>query len=162
MKNLKKLVLIINVVFFLGCSSTDDNDGSVKITVSGSIDTTALVSLTGNDATALVTLNDEPAATQTTEVTTGNEVSYEINTGSSTTEIVILNFFYTSGNREFWENNIEITIDSQSNPTVASLKVLGGAVGDEAKFGFTFALKTNGVTDLNTTYIVDPKIRVRS
>lgn len=159
MKNLRKLFAIVLIVFIAACNSSTDN--SITLEVSGSIDVSLLSTLVGNDATKVVSLNGESAATQTTEIFVGDSVSYEINTNSSVTEIVIIDFFFVSGNREFWENNVQITVDTDSNPRVAKLTVLGGAVGDEAKFGFTFAVKTNGVLDLNTTYIVDPKIRVR-
>ncbi len=151
---------MVTVVLLTACNSSSDDSITLKVT--GALDVSLLPSLIGNDATKIVSLNGESAATQTTEIFVGDAVSYEIETGSSATEIVITDFFFTSGNRDFWENNIQITVDTQSNPTVAKLTVLGGAVGDEAKFGFTFAIKTNGVIDLNTTYIVDPKIRVRS
>lgn len=160
MKNLKKLFIIVTVIFFTACNSSSDDSITLKVT--GAVDASLLATLATNDATKLVSLNGESAATQTTEIFIGDAVSYEVSSGSSNIEIVILDFFFTSGNREFWTNNIQITVDTQATPRVASLKVLGGAVGDEAKFGFTFALKTNGVVDLNTTYIVDPKIRVRS
>lgn len=159
MKNFKKLIILVVVVFLTACNSSSDN--SITLEVSGSIDVTQLPNLAGNDATKIVSLNGESAATQTTEIFVGDSVSYEINTGSATTEIVILDFFFTSGNREFWENNIQVNFNTQATPTTATLTLLGGAVGDEAKFGFTFAVKTNGILDLNTTYIVDPKIRVR-
>lgn len=163
MKNLKIIVFVITTILFVACSSSDNNDAPSKVAVIGSIDTNVLLSLSGNDATALVTLNGESAATQTTELAIGGEVSYKVNTASANVEIVILDFFFTSGNREFWTNNIQVNVNTQTSPSVATLTVLdGAAVGDEAKFGFTFALKTNGVLDLNTTYIVDPKIRVRS
>ena len=162
MKNLKIIVFVITTILFVACSSSDNNDAPSKVAVIGSIDTNVLLSLSGNDATALVTLNGESAATQTTELAIGGEVSYKVNTASANVEIVILDFFFTSGNREFWTNNIQVNVNTQTSPSVATLTVLDGAVGDEVKFGFTFALKTNGVLDLNTTYIVDPKIRVRS
>ena len=162
MKNLKIIVFVITTILFVACSSSDNNDAPSKVAVIGSIDTNVLLSLSGNDATALVTLNGESAATQTTELAVGGEVSYKVNTASANVEIVILDFFFTSGNREFWTNNIQVNVNTQTSPSVATLTVLDGAVGDEVKFGFTFALKTNGVLDLNTTYIVDPKIRVRS
>ena len=162
MKNLKIIVFVITTILFVACRSSDNNDAPGKVAVLGSIDASALLSLSGNDATALVTLNGESAATQTTELAVGGEVSYKVNTASANVEIVILDFFFTSGNREFWTNNIQVNVNTQTSPSVATLTVLDGAVGDEVKFGFTFALKTNGVLDLNTTYIVDPKIRVRS
>lgn len=161
MKKIIKLFLVITVISFASCNSSDDElSGNLKVT--GSIEVSELANLTNNDATALVTLNGEAAATYTTEASIGTEISYEVTTTSSNVEIVILDFFYTSGNRELWEVGIEQTVDSQSSVSVASLKVINGLVGDEVKFGFTFALKTNGVLDTTTTYIVDPKIRVRS
>lgn len=161
MKKTIKLFLVITVISFTSCNSSDDElSGNLKVT--GSIEVSELANLTNNDATALVTLNGEAAATYTTEASIGTEISYEVTTTSSNVEIVILDFFYTSGNRELWEIGIEQTVDSQSSVSVASLKVINGLVGDEVKFGFTFALKTNGVLDTTTTYIVDPKIRVRS
>lgn len=151
------------VVILIGLASCSSNDDDVEnLTVIGTIDLDALVSLQDNDATALVTLNGEPAATFTSEVAVGAEVSYKINSVSDDVEIVITDFFYTSGDREFWLNGIETSVDIEANPARATLRVLNGAAGDEVKFGFTFALKTNGVIDMDTTYIVDPKIKVRS
>ena len=162
MKNLKKLFLLITFLFIASCSSSEDSNTSIVLAVTGSIDTSALLNLQGNDATALVTLNGLPAGNYVSEASIDDEVSYKINTNSSNIEVVILDFFYTSGNRELWEKGIQIAVDTQSSPRVASLKVLSGAIGDEVKFGFTFALKINGIVDLNTIYIVDPKIKIRS
>ncbi|QOD60808.1 hypothetical protein H9I45_15940 [Polaribacter haliotis] len=162
MKNVKIIFLLFVATFITSCSSSDDDNLISNLTVSGTIDTNALISLNGNDATALVFFNGKPAATFVTEAGVGDEVSYKINSSSANVEIVIIDFFYTSGNREFWTNGIEIFVDTKSTPTVAALKVKSGVAGDEVKFGFTFALKTNGVLDLNTTYIVDPKIKIRS
>lgn len=159
MKNILSILLFF--VMLNSCSSTEDED-LTNLNVIGSIDTTSLASLSGNDATALVTLNGEAAANFTSLAAIGDEISYTINTTNSNVEIVILDFFYTSGDRELWENGIEVIVDRQSSPSIASLKIIDGIVGNEVKFGFTFALKTNGVLDANTTYIVDPKIRVRS
>jgi hypothetical protein len=163
MKYLKNIFVVAIILLFVACSkSEEDNDNPTLQNVVGTIDTNSLLGLTGNDATTLVTLNGESAETFTSEVLIGDEVSYEIKTSSSNVEIVIINFFYTSGNQEFWEIGIEKNIDREAIPATASLKVLSGGVDDEVKFGFTFVLKTNGVTDLSTTYIVDPKLRVRS
>ena len=161
MKKLKVLFLLVTIVFISACGSSDD-DSLLDNDVSGLLDTSLLTNLVGNDATSLVTLNGQPAGTFTSEASIGDEVFYEVKTSSSDVEIVILSFFYDSGNQELWETGIERIIDRESSPAVASLKVLSGVVGDEVKFGFTFVLKTNGVVDFNTTYIVDPKIRVRS
>jgi hypothetical protein len=163
MKYLKNIFVVTIILLFVACNtSEEDNDNPTIHNVVGTINTSALLSLTGNDATALVTLNGEPAGTFTSEASIGDEVFYEIKTTSPSVEIVIINFFYTSGDQELWETGIERIIDTGSSPTTASLKVLSGIVGNEVKFGFTFALKTNGVLDANTTYIVDPKLRVRS
>ncbi|ARV05346.1 hypothetical protein BTO04_00960 [Polaribacter sp. SA4-10] len=158
---MKKLFLLVAILLTASCGSSDC-DFILENDVSGAIDTSLLADLVGNDATALVTLNGESARTFTSEALIGDEISYEIKTSLSNVEIVIINFFYTSGNQEFWKTGIERTIEIESSPATASLKVLRGAVGDEVKFGFTFVLKTDGVIDFNTTYIVDPKIRVRS
>lgn len=162
MKKLINILFAITIVSLVSCSSSEDNIIPGEIEVSGSIHTSLLSNLTGNDATSLVSFNGESAATFVTEASVNDEISYEVITASSNVEVVILDFFYTSGDRELWEQGIEITVNTQSNPRVATLKVVNGAVGDEVKFGFTFALKTDGVVDLNTTYIVDPKIKVRS
>jgi hypothetical protein len=161
MKKIIRLFLVMTIICFASCNSSDDELSGV-LKVKGSIDVSELTKLTSNDATALVSLNGEAAATYTTEASIGDEISYEVISTSSDVEIVILDFFYTSGNRELWEIGIEQTVDSQSSVSIASLKVINGLVGDEVKFGFTFALKTNGILDTTTTYIVDPKIRVRS
>lgn len=162
MKSYKFFFLLVAILIIGSCSSSEDSNTSIVLAVTGSIDTSALLNLQGNDATALVTLNGLPAGNFASEISIGDKVSYKINTNSSSVEVVILDFFYTSGNRELWEKGIQIAVNTQSSPRVASLKVLSGAMGDEVKFGFTFALKTNGVVNLNTTYIVDPKIKIRS
>lgn len=161
MKKLKNLFLLIVIVSIASCGSSD-GDSMLENDVSGALDTSLLADLVGNDATSLVTLNGQSAGTFTSEALIGDEISYEVKTSLSNVEIVIINFFYASGNQEFWKTGIERTIERELSPATASLKVLSGAVGDEVKFGFTFVLKTNGIIDLNTTYIVDPKIRVRS
>lgn len=150
--------MVVTLISLSACSSSDEDTSN--LTVTGSLNMDALLTLQDNDATALVTLNGQAAATYTSEVAIGDEVSYVIETTSDTVEIVIVDFFYVSGDREFWTSGVENSVNIESS--TATLKVISGAVGDEAKFGFTFALKTNGVIDLSTTYIVDPKIKVRS
>ena len=160
MKNIKVILLIVTVFLMISCNPSEDNEPTIH-TVSGTIDTTALVNLASNDATSLVRLNGQPAETYTTEAAKNDEIFYNLTTAASNTEIVIIDFFFTSGNGDLWESGLERIIDTQSSTTIASIKVLSEKVGDEVKFGFTFALKTNGVLDSSKTYIVDPKIRIR-
>ncbi|WP_405565868.1 hypothetical protein [Polaribacter sp. Asnod6-C07] len=158
MKKIVQLFMAVMLISISACSTSDDETSNLIVT--GSLDVAALLTLQDNDATSLVSLNGEAAASYTSEVLVGEEIFYTIDTSSDAVEVVIIDFFYVSGDREFWDSGVESSVDVESS--VATLKVINGSVDDEAKFGFTFALKTNGIIDLNTTYIVDPKIRVRS
>ena len=163
------LILIVSVFILSACSSNKndvDPTAPMDISVEGSVDVNALNSLAGNDATALVTINGQSAATFTTESIPGDKIDYKINASSSNTEIRIINFRFnlaaSTASFDDWEINFIPVVDTISNPAKAYINVDARAVaGDEYKFDIDFKVYTNGVSD-GKIYYADPKIRIKS
>ena len=163
-------ILVLSGFILFACSSNDNNNvdptAPIDINVEGSVDSNALSALVGNDATVLVTINGQPAATFTTETIPGDKIDYKINASSSNTEIRIINFRFnlaaSTASFDDWEINFTPVIDTISIPAKAYIDVDSRAVaGDEYKFDIDFKVYTNGVSD-GKIYFADPKIRIKS
>ena len=78
-KKLKKLFILDRILFIASYSSSDNDFASMNQTVLRLLNTTALLNLAGNDATALTTLNGQPAGDCTSKVLTVGEVYCDVN-----------------------------------------------------------------------------------
>lgn len=161
MKNLK-LLFIATLIVFSSCSSSDDDEvDTTPITqeAKATLDLNALASMSGNDATSLIQFNGTPAGQFTSEALIGDKILYKINTNDATTIVRFTNYSYSSGSEELWG---EIDFVNDGN-WLAGLEIQDGATNDdEVKFDIEFQLEVNGVLQTNKTYIIDPKIKIRS
>lgn len=162
MKSLK-LLLIITLITFSSCSSPDDNvDDTTPITqeAKATLDVNALKSQNGNDATHLIKFNGVAADQYTTEALIGDKILYIIDANDANTIIRFIEYGYASGSDNLWES-LESVHDGAGFLT--GLKVKDGATfNDEVKFDIKFQLEENGVLQTQKTYLIDPKIKIKS
>lgn len=160
MKNFK-LLLIIMLLTFISCSSGDDMDTTPMIhEVKATLDLNALANIAGNDATALIKFNGVAADQYTSDVIPGDQVTYKIETNDPTTIVRFNKYEYTTGSTDLWECLKPIN----TNGWLVGLMVNEAATENnvEVKFNIQFQLEVNGTLQTQKTYIIDPKIKIRS
>jgi len=155
------LLLIITLITFNSCSSSDDMDVTpMTQEVKATLDLNALANISGNDATALIKFNGVAADQFTSDVIPGDQITYKIETNDPTTIVRFQKYEYTSGSNELWVclkplNTEGWLVGFMVNPDATENNV-------EVKFNMLFQLEVNGVLQTQKTYIIDPKIKIRS
>lgn len=160
MKALKTL-LILTTLFLLSCASEEKIDTTPIIQrVTATLDLADLNNLTGTDATSLISFNGVPAANYTTEAIIGDEIRYEITTSSSDTVLRFVEFNFSSGSENLWNEGLT-TIEDNSG-WLLGFEVLERASNeDELKFDMYFQLEVNSILQ-SEIYSIDPKIKIRA
>lgn len=160
MKRLK-LLSIVALIAFSSCSKNDDPIDTTPIIIEAksTLDLNALANLSGNDATALIKFNGVAADQYTSEVIVGDQIIYKIDTNDATTVVRFIQYEYSTGSTGLWESLEPV----RSAGWITGLKVKAGAVNnDEIKFNIQFQLEENGVMQPQKTYLIDPKIKIKS
>ena len=156
-----KVLSILCAIFLISCSSDNEPDTSttpIEQKVSGTIDLNALASLPGDDATALVTFNGQPALGFTTEAIPGDKVTYIIDNLPAGKTIFYEEFRYVSGSTALWDRMLPV---HDNAGVLIGLEAPAGVTPDEFKFDILFTVVTNGVKDPKI-FRIDPKIKLKA
>ena len=161
MKKLKVLSILC-AVFFISCTSDSDSDTGrttpIEVKVSGTIDFNALASLSGDDATALVTFDGQPALGFTTEAIPGDKITYTIDNLPAGKTVFYEEFRLVSGSTQLWASMIPI---HDGAGMIIGLEAPSSTIVDEFKFDILFTVVTNGVKDPKI-FRIDPKIKLKA
>ena len=160
-----KVLLIVCLISVFSCSSDDEPDRTPIVQeINATLDLVALAALTGNDATALITFNNVPAADHITEVIVGDEIIYKVTTSDPNTFVVFSDFTYFSGSEDLWNDGMEFDFGNSSGSLdswIEGFTILESALtDDEVKFDIGFNLEINGEVQLES-YFIDPKLKIR-
>jgi hypothetical protein len=165
MKKLHQIILFVSIISIISCSKEPDNTPKTLV-AAGTVDFNAIANVVGNDITAFVTFNGQPANTYTTEAIPGDNISYTFNS-SATTEMFLEDIDFQQGTQvtiedEQFKNNIREIADPRDKLFFSGIEILQGVPTNyERKFDLFVRIKVNGVLD-QRVFKIDPKIKIRA